>query len=62
MIFEIYAAKNGDQLLARVDLLAGRVEDLSQETPEGFFKAGAVPALVAAGIDENEVVYAIEVY
>lgn len=58
MNYKIYNSINGDLLVKSIELPEDRVENLSSNTPEGHFRAGFLDELVAAGIDEDQLVFA----
>lgn len=54
----IHNSLNGS-LLATLSLPEDQVENLSADTEEGHFRAGSMDELTEAGIDPEQLVYAI---
>lgn len=59
--YAIHDSKTGNVLLEDIELPEDRVEDLSGVNAEGHFRAGSLEELTAAGIDENQTVYALPI-
>ena len=58
MNYSIHSSRTGEKLLT-IELADDLVEYLSSDTAEGFFRAGQIDELIDAGLDSNEIVYAL---
>jgi hypothetical protein len=59
MNYSICNSVTGETIIQSIDLPEDRVENLSSDSAEGHFRAGSLDELVAAGIDEDQSVYAL---
>jgi len=57
--YRMHDSKTGNVLINQIVLPKGLVEALSRDNAEGHFRAGSLHELVAAGIDDNQTVYAL---
>lgn len=49
MIYNIYAARSGELLISRILLDRTEIEQLSEDTTEGFFRADCADGLESLG-------------
>ena len=59
MKYSIHHARDGETIIDSIDLDYDKVEELSSDSPEGFFSSDRLPALTEAGIPYGTPIYAL---
>ena len=59
MKYSIHDSRTGELLISSINLPFDRVENLSSDSPEGHFRAASLEELTEAGIDPEQIVFAI---
>ena len=59
MKYLIRDSRTGEILISSIELPADQVENLSLDSPEGHFRAASLEDLTEAGIDPEQIVFAI---